>query len=795
MDSQSNNSQNNSSKTSKKRSWKFRIFSFILKLCLVGVVILAAIILYYYSVVSSSSLEGENKWAAPAVIYSRPFELTVDQNLKYEQIIKELLFLKYRQVKDPKHSGEYAISSDKTKIVIIRRAFEFPDEKEPIRPILLKFTKGILSAIQSADDLTNIEYIRLEPVLLDRISNNNEEDRLLISISNVPQKVIDTLIAVEDRKFYEHHGINPIAIIRAFVANIKAGRRVQGGSTITQQLVKNYFLNREKSMDRKIKELFMSVIVDARYEKSQILEMYLNEIYLGHGSSDIYGFGLASYYYFGIPVDELTWEQTALLVGMIKGPSYYDPRRHPDRALTRRNLVLKILLDAEKITQNEYEKFIKTPLGIIDSKQNFGSIRLPAYVSLLKDELSTKLGADYLSKYNGLRIFTSLDPQVQVAANSSVEKVVKDLAKRYKKKDLQSAVVVSNWRTSEVLAVVGSSDPAFPGFNRVTKSQRQIGSLVKPAAYLTAFENGWHLGSVVHDAPVTVKLKNGQNWSPKNFDHKFLGWLPLYKGFASSRNVPMVRVGMSFGVDKVIDTLHALGVTSNIEPVPSTLLGSVAMSPYQVNQMYATLATEGFYKPLGAVRSVDVGGNKVIFDRTAILDGKQVVDPRSAYLTIVGMTYVTKIGTARRLTANFPQKIIAGKTGTSNNSNDSWFSGFDENEVVTIWIGNDDNTGTSLTGSSGALLVYEDYLKKRGIQSLTLDVPEGIKQVYFDVNGYIIDDSSCEIDPKTMIKLPVREDMISDAQVHKCSTFIEDLWDRGGDMVNEGIDTIKGWFN
>lgn len=766
----------------KKTSRSMLLLCFCLKLCIVGVIILAGIVLYYYSVVSSSSLEGENKWAAPAVVYGRPLELTLDQHLTYKQIKNELDLLKYRKVKNPKNPGEYAESSDGKRVVVMRRPFHFPDGAEELRPLLLKFQGGRLSAIQSADDLQNIEYVRFDPVLLDRLSANNEEDRLLISINSVPQNLIDTLIYVEDRMFYEHHGVNPLAILRAFLVNIKAGKRVQGGSTITQQLVKNYFLSREKSIDRKVKELFMSLIVDARYEKDQILEMYLNEIYLGHGSSDIYGFGLASYFYFGVPVSELTWDQCALLVGMIKGPSYYDPRRHPQRALERRNLVLKLMADAGKISPEELKKYLAKPLGIVNSKQNFGSIQSPAYISLLKDELERELGPGYLSLHNGLRIFTSLDPQVQLSANNSVYKVIGQLSKNRKQR-LQSAVVISNWRTSEVLAVVGSSDPTFPGYNRVTKSKRQIGSLVKPAAYLTAFDNGWHLGSVVHDAPVTVKLKTGKSWSPKNFDHKYLEWMPLYKGFAGSRNVPMVRVGMNVGVEKVINTLQVLGVDEEIQVVPSILLGSVSMTPFQVNQMYSTIATEGFYRPLGALRYV-IAGDTRIYDRTANLDGRQVVDPRSAYLTIYGMTKVTSIGTAKSLASDFPKITLAGKTGTSNNSNDSWFSGFDNNEVVTIWVGNDDNSGTGLTGSSGALRVYRDYLKKRGAQSLELAVPEGISMVAFNDSGYILDSDTCKNSMEGHVLLPVREDMVRDEQIQRCNNVFEDIWNGAKDFVN-----------
>ncbi len=759
-----------------KASWRRKFLCLFVKLSIVFIFVISGIIVYYYFQVSSSRLEAEHKWSTPAIVYSRPLELTVDQKITYDQMKHELLLLKYRLVKNPKNPGEYGESVDKSKLVIIRRAFDFPDGREESRPILISFNNNKISRIQDADTKGDIDYILMDPVLLDRLSAHNEEDRIVITLDDIPQKLIDTLIYVEDRSFYDHYGVNPWAIIRAMAINLKAGKTVQGGSTITQQLVKNYFLTREKSFDRKIRELFMSLIVDARYGKDQVLEMYFNEIYLGHGSKDIYGFGLASYFYFGVPVNELTWDQVALMVGMIKGPSLYDPRRNPERALQRRNLVLKLMVDAGKISENDYKKYSSKPLGVINN-DNFGIMKVPGYISLLKSELETALGPDYLSNED-MVIFTSLDPQVQLAADSAVRQVIPTLAKKYKQKSLQTAVVVSNWRTGDVLAVVGSSDPSFPGLNRVTKAKRQIGSLVKPAAYLTAFNNGWHLGSMVYDSPVTIKLKNGTTWTPRNFDGKFLGWLHLYKGFAQSRNVPMVRVGMNYGVDQLVDNLHRLGVRENIDPVPSVFLGSVAMTPFEVNQMYATIATEGAYKPLSAIRTV-IAKKEVIYDRAAVLDAKQVVDPRNAYLAIYGMTVVTTEGTARSLRANPNVKadmVLAGKTGTSNDSRDSWFSGFDNDELMTVWIGNDDNTSTKLTGSSGALKVYDKFVSIRGVKSLDLARPEGISFVNFNHEGFIMNEDNCR-DVANYIRLPVRTDMITSAQRKDCKNFFENAVD------------------
>lgn len=753
------------------KSFFGRLISLCIKLGLVLAVIFVMLCAYYYVVISSSSLSAEQKWRTPAVVYSRPLELTVEQKITFDQLEHELSLLKYRKVSNPGKPGEYGVSKNRDRMVIIRRPFNFSYGYEESRPIHITFSNSRISSISDAATGENIDIVQLDPVLLERLSSSGEEDRMLISIDDVPQKLIDTLVYVEDRDFYNHHGISIKGILRALWVNFKAGKKVQGGSTISQQLVKNYFLNSQKSLDRKVRELFMSIIVDARYEKSQILEMYLNEIYLGHSNRDIYGFGLASYFYFGIPVGELDWHQVALLVGMVKGPSQFDPRRHPEAALKRRNLVLSLMVQAGKLTEKQYREYAAKPLGVVDKEQNFSVIKVPGYISILKDELKSRLGEDYLNG-NGLVIFTSLDPQVQLAANTAVKEVVGGLnAKRTKK--LESAVVVSNWRTGDILAVVGSSDPQFQGMNRVTKARRQIGSLVKPAAYLTAFNNGWHLGSMVHDAPVTVKMRNGQNWSPKNFSGTFSGWIPLYRGFAKSLNVPMVRVGMNVGVQKVVDTIHRLGIEQNIESVPSTLLGSFGLTPIEVNQMYSTIATEGAYRPLSAVRVVR-RGNEVIYDRELQSDKVQVLDPRDAYLTIYGMTKVTSIGTAKSLKKY--NAVIAGKTGTSNDGIDSWFSGFDNDELVTVWVGNDDNSRTNLTGATGALPVYDRFLSIRGVRSLVPAIPEGIADAYFSYDGsksYIMDPETCT-DVSGFELLPVREDMISEEEVRYCNSESED---------------------
>src|SRR5574344_2094696 len=515
---------------------------------------------------------------------------------------------------------------------------------------------------------------------------------------------------------------------------------VEGGSTITQQLVKNYFLSSEKSYSRKIKEIFMALIMNHRYTKDQILEAYLNEIYLGqNGSSGVYGFGLAAYFYFGVPVSELTQDQMALLVGIIKGPSYYDPWRHPDQALERRNVVLAVLKNRGIITNTEYEQYTARPLGVI-KRGSMNYSKTPAFMGVLKREIASKFDSDFLSG-NGIKIFTSLDPQAQLAAEKSVEEELKVIEKERHLQGLEAAMVVSSWRTAEVSAVVGSRTPQYAGFNRVVEGKRQVGSIIKPFVYLTAFNRGIHLGTVVHDEPITVRLADGKKWQPHNDDKKYHGSMATYVAMARSMNIPTVKIGMRVGLNSVRDTLLAVGVDkSRIPFYPSILLGTIELTPFEVNQIYTSLATEGRYKNLTTLRTV-VKGGKIVYERA---DSKlePTLDPKDSYLTMYVMTEATKIGTGRRIGRMFPNVTVATKTGTTNDSRDTWTVGIDSDQVVATWVGFDDNKSTGLFGSSGAMRVYAKYLQERGgPSSLDLKRPDGVKFVNFNKSGNIVGDN------------------------------------------------------
>ncbi|MDY6322077.1 MAG: penicillin-binding protein 1B [Succinivibrio sp.] len=731
-----------------------RFYMLLLKLMLVFGAVLAVLFVYFDSVVFSK-FEVDDRWVLPAVVYSRPLELYPDQKLSLDQMLYELKLLKYRQVQNPSKPGEYAANKQTGRVVLIKRPFAFPDGQENAVPLMVQFQGQRVARIVDADKRSELGYVRMDPVLLDRINRiDPKEDRIFLELADVPKALINTLIQIEDRSFYSNMGVNFISIARAAVANFMAGHVVQGGSTITQQLVKNYFLNSERSYSRKFKEIIMALIMNHRYSKDQILEAYLNEIYLGqNGNAGIYGFGLASYFYFGVPVSELTQDQMALLVGIIKGPSYYDPWRNPEKTLERRNTVLAVLHNRGFLTDAEYAQYCARPLGVI-RRGSMNYSKTPAFMGVLKQEIATKFGNDFLSG-NGIRIFTSLDPQAQQAAEQAVRSELDVIEKEKKLTGLESAMVVSSWRTAEVSAVVGSRTPQYAGFNRVLEGRRQVGSIIKPLVYLTAFSNGIHLGTLVNDSPVTVRLATGQLWSPKNDDKRFRGPIPVHYAMAHSLNVPTVRIGMRVGLNHVVETMRKVGIKQDLPLYPSMLLGTVELTPYEVNSIYASLATDGVYSDLTTLRTV-VKDGKIVYER-ASSKGQRRLDPRDTYLTLYVMEEATQSGTGSRIGKMFPGVKIATKTGTTNDNRDTWAVGIDNDEVVSTWVGFDNNRSTGLFGSSGAMRVYGAYLKNRGVDSLELTRPDGVKFVNFNSQGNILADS-CRVPGMSL--LPVRTDKI-----------------------------------
>ncbi len=687
-------------------------------------------------------------WQLPAAVYGRVVSLEPGMSYSQKEMIALLNGTQYRQVSRITRPGEFRVVGNT--IELLRRPFEFPDGKEDQIYARLSFNDGTLEGIKNIDNGRDFGFFRLDPRLITMLQSPNGEQRLFVARSGFPDLLVDTLIATEDRHFYEHDGISFFSIGRAVLANLSAGRAVQGGSTLTQQLVKNLFLTNERSLWRKINEAYMALIMDARYSKDRILELYLNEVYLGQsGGEQIRGFPLASLFYFGRPVNELSLDQQALLVGMVKGASYYNPWRNPRLALERRNLVLHLLQQQQIIDQDLYDQLSERPLGV--QKKGGVIAPQPAFMQMVRNELHARLG-EKVKDLSGVKIFTTLDSVSQDAAEKAVVDGIGQLRKLRKLDDLETAMVIVDRFSGEVRAMVGGSEPQFAGYNRALQARRSIGSLAKPATYLTALSqpDKYRLNTWLGDQPIDIKLPGGQVWSPQNDSRNFSGQVMLVDALTRSMNVPTVNLGMTLGLSSVVETWNKLGVPQNqISAVPAMLLGALNLTPIEVAQAFQTIASGGNLAPLSALRSVIAADGTVIYQ--SYPRAERAVPRQAAYLTLYTLQQVAQSGTARSLGSRFPQASLAAKTGTTNNQIDSWFAGVDGKEVAITWVGRDNNQPTKLYGASGAMQIYRNYLDNQAPLPLILTPPEEIAFMDIDSAGNFV----CSSGSTPWRKLPV----------------------------------------
>lgn len=701
-----------------KRSWRgtlLRVSAVLLVVGLAGLAYLDALVRERFET---------HQWKLPARVYARPVELYEGRELTRHQIQRLLDLMRYREQSRAPVPGSYAFSGNR--LLLHTRGFSRMADGEPARRLRLTLGGGHLRELTTGAG-AELPLARLEPLQIGSIHPGHREDRVLVRLQDTPGLLLDMLLAVEDRNFHEHHGLSPRGLARAMIANIRAGGIAEGGSTLTQQLVKNFWLTNERSILRKLIEMPMALLLELHYDKEQILEAYINEVYLGQdGARAIHGMGLASRFWFGQPLEELEVHQFALLVALLKGPSYYDPRRHPERARERRNTVLEVAHREGVLSRAELVEFGQRELGVVPPGES-ALYAFPAFLDLVRRQLARDFSPDVLSG-DGLQIQSTLDVLAQIAA----ENALGDFFRGERPAELNGAVVMSSPEQGDVLALVGNKAPRSAGFNRALDAVRPIGSLVKPAVVLTALERPeqYHLGLPVRDEPVEVKMPNGNSWKPQNYDGESRGPIPLLEALVDSRNQAIARLGLDLGVGAVADTLQRLGVKRDIPRYPSILLGSLELSPFEVAVMYQTLATGGFYTPLRSITDVmDRDGNTLA---RYPVSTEAVVDEGPAWLVRWALQQVVAEGTGRYAAARLPSLNLAGKTGTSDAFRDSWFAGFSGSRLTVVWLGRDDNRDTGFTGSSGALRIWTDVMERVPQRSLTLTPPEQIREVWLD---------------------------------------------------------------
>jgi penicillin-binding protein 1B len=605
----------------------------------------------------------------------------------------------------------------------------------------LQLAGGVIESIENASSGAAVDVVVLEPEPVSAFLGENREQRDLIKLDDAPSYLVDAIYAVEDKRFEEHHGIDLQRVAGALLANVKAGRVRQGASTLTQQLVKNFFLTPERTLRRKLREAAMAMVVEARYTKREILQAYLNEIYLGQrGSTQVHGVGEGARLYFGKGVEDLSLAESALLAAIIQSPNRISPHRQPERALARRNLVLTLMLEQNRISPGAYELARQEPLRLAAVSQESGEARY--FLDALSHQLPDVYDADVLSS-EGLRIYSTLDPRIQRSAaralKAGLERIEAQLPdSQASAQRLQGCLLAMRPQTGEILALVGGRDYGASQWNRCVHARRQVGSVFKPIVYVAALapESGpvVTLADKLQDAPVEIPDPQAdQPWRPENYDHRFRGPVSVREALERSLNVPAVRLAQRVGIARVAAMAHSLGITSPLPLVPSLALGTAEVAPLEIARVYATLANGGRRPtPRMFVDVVEAGG--LAKENRPLQGSVPVLDPAAAYLAVSLLEGVVDRGTAARVRSHGMRGPIAGKTGTTDDEFDLWFVGFTPELVAVVWVGFDEPAPVGLPSSRGALPIWTDFMRDvlgpqiRG----RFPRPSGLEELFID---------------------------------------------------------------
>jgi penicillin-binding protein 1B len=654
----------------------------------------------------------------PTRIYADYMPLAAGNALQVDDLLEKLDRLGYREAKALAQPGEF--KRDGGTIDIYTRAFQRQDEDYPATPLRLTIAKSQVESVVSLREARPLERAALEPELLTSVLSEELENRSPVTLDQVPQHLQDAVVVTEDVRFWSHPGVDPFGIVRAVFRNLRAGGVSEGASTLTQQLVKNYFLTSERTYKRKVIEAFMAVILDARYSKKEILEAYLNDIYLGRNRSiSILGVGEASRFYFGKPVSEISIAEAAVIAGMIRSPNNNSPFNNPENAMRRRNTVLQLLLKEKKITQAQYEEGRSAQLPRKPFRSKSGLSSIPYYVDRVVHELKSEYGIDDIQG-RGLRIYTAIDLGAQDTAARVLEQSLRNLersSRRLRNHDpaLQGVLVHLDVPTGEIRALVGGRSYERSQFNRALNSKRLVGSLFKPFVYLTAFEPSLSNQNItpatqVADTRFVLKRRWSEDWSPRNYDGRYMGNVTVQQALEQSLNAASVRIGLACGIEPILKTARTLGVQTELDDDnPSILLGAAGIPPIEMAEAYSTIARQGARVPPRAIRYVTDDRGRTLKGASSA-EPVQVFPQRDVYLLTQVMKGVVDRGTAGSARSMGFRKIAAGKTGTTNDKRDAWFIGFTPKTLALTWVGFDDNDPTGLSGSDAAVPMWARYM-------------------------------------------------------------------------------------
>lgn len=677
----------------------------------------------------------------PSRVYAAPTILSAGVDVVHLDLRGAFRRLGYREETQPDVLAPGGVHWETGRVVAHLRAFEHPTRAEPSRRVEIALTGRTIESIRDLDaGGREISAVLLEPEPVGSYFGPHREQREPVRLGEVPRHLLDAVFAVEDQRFETHAGIDPWRVFGAAWANVMAGEVRQGGSTLTQQLVKNFFLTPDRTMGRKLQEAAMALIVEARYDKSAILEAYLNEIYLGQrGPTSIHGVGEASLFYFGKPVRALGVEDAALLAGLIQSPGDYSPFAHPGAARDRRDLVLRLMREQGRIDEAMYARASKTSLAIASRTTEPRETRY--FLDALRGQLP-EVYDEAVLEHEGLRIYSTLDLRLQQLATTALREGLAELEKKHPplrakgKSQIQGCVIALRPGTGEVLALVGGREYGESQFDRCLQARRTAGSAFKPFVYVAGLEAQKGapkitLASSLEDTPFSLRTASG-TWSPVNYDHKFHGRVGVREALEKSLNVATVRLAQQVGTDHIIDVARRLGIKSPIDPVPAVALGAADVTPLELAVAYATLASGGRRSEPHFFEDVtDPTGRTLTRGRTK---SEVVLDPATSFLAVSLLEGVVDRGTARAVRTAGIRGPVAGKTGTSNDSKDAWFVGFTPELVAAVWVGFDEPRDMKLPAAQIAVPIWLRFLKEAtgGVIPGSFEPPPGVHRIEID---------------------------------------------------------------
>lgn len=650
------------------------------------------------------------RWSIPSTVFSDITTLYPGQRINRSLFNKKLNSLGYREVSHkPRKKGEKKTST--SKVTIYLHDLKMPSLTRKGFPVIIRFLQNEIESINRADTGKSVPILELEPEEIMQFFGPEREKRHLISIQQVPEDLIYAVLAAEDGRFYKHHGIDPLGILRALYTNLRHGAIRQGGSTLTQQLAKNYFLTPERTISRKMNEAILSVIIEAIYEKDEILEIYFNEIYLGQkGSVSINGVGEASSFYFDKPVKKLSLPEAATIAGLIKGPNHYSPYVDKSRCRDRRNMVLHAMHRKGWITDNKLKAALSAKVETAGF--NLQEKKAPYFIDYLSRQIETLYPTEVLNSM-GLSIYTTLDTQVQAAAELALEKGLTRLEKsipalRRKKVEekLQGAVIVVQPKTGYILAMVGGRNYTASQFNRIAQSRRQPGSAFKPLVYLTGLEE-FTPASRLSNEPKTY-LINNKEWEPQNFSPSDEFNVSMRMALAKSYNLATVDLAMKTGLNKIVNTAVRFHFSIPVKPYPSLALGAFEVIPLELARAYCVFAADGMLPYPLSLKDVTDENAKLLKQKHMTIE--RLTSPAKAFIMSSMLRSVADEGTARSLISRGISWPVAGKTGTTNNFRDAWFVGYTPDILALVWVGFDNGDSIFSTGSAAALPIWADLM-------------------------------------------------------------------------------------